>query len=108
MNLTSHITPLLFNRIVGLMAIFAGKLKAKMNYSGLIGTPMTSMDPLQEYIREHDQSELFIYDFECILIATNTFSDTNKLGEGGFGPVYKVIIFLYKIFRNGNVAVQQL
>ena len=23
--------------------------------------------------------------------ATNKFSDSNKLGEGGFGPVYKVI-----------------
>jgi hypothetical protein len=26
-----------------------------------------------------------------ILAATNNFSDSNKLGQGGFGPVYKVI-----------------
>jgi len=25
-------------------------------------------------------------------IATDNFSVTNKLGEGGFGPVYKVMI----------------
>jgi len=27
----------------------------------------------------------------CILVATDSFSDANKLGQGGFGPVYKVI-----------------
>ena len=26
------------------------------------------------------------------MAATNSFSQENKLGEGGFGPVYKVII----------------
>lgn len=30
-------------------------------------------------------------DFETIRIATDDFSDENKLGEGGFGSVYKVI-----------------
>ncbi|KAB1223851.1 hypothetical protein CJ030_MR2G009204 [Morella rubra] len=28
--------------------------------------------------------------FSCITIATNNFSEENKLGEGGFRPVYKV------------------
>ena len=32
------------------------------------------------------------FEFERILAATNNFSDANKLGEGGFGPVYKVMI----------------
>nr|XP_011460343.1 PREDICTED: G-type lectin S-receptor-like serine/threonine-protein kinase SD1-29 [Fragaria vesca subsp. vesca] len=46
-------------------------------------------DGLREYIGKHDPSELKIYDFESILIATDNFSITNKLGQGGFGPVYK-------------------
>eukprot|EP00268_Persea_americana_P067702 TRINITY_DN9348_c1_g1_i3.p1 TRINITY_DN9348_c1_g1~~TRINITY_DN9348_c1_g1_i3.p1 ORF type:complete len:131 (-),score=31.53 TRINITY_DN9348_c1_g1_i3:100-492(-) len=36
-----------------------------------------SLDPLQ-------------FDFGVIRAATNNFSIENKLGEGGFGPVYKV------------------
>lgn len=36
--------------------------------------------------------ELPVYDFEKLQIATNNFDPNNKLGQGGFGPVYKVII----------------
>lgn len=35
--------------------------------------------------------ESFQFDLDTIRAATNDFSDENKLGEGGFGPVYKVI-----------------
>lgn len=34
--------------------------------------------------------EFLQYDFTTIEIATDFFSDTNKLGQGGFGAVYKV------------------
>lgn len=34
--------------------------------------------------------ELPLYDFEKVAIATNYFDLNNKLGQGGFGPVYKV------------------
>nr|XP_009769659.1 PREDICTED: G-type lectin S-receptor-like serine/threonine-protein kinase At1g67520 [Nicotiana sylvestris] len=43
-------------------------------------------------LREEDGREvhnLKIYSFGFILAATNNFSSENKLGEGGFGPVYK-------------------
>ena len=33
-----------------------------------------------------------------IKVATNDFSSANKLGEGGFGPVYKVMPGLFLFF----------
>ena len=35
-------------------------------------------------------SDITIFSFECIKAATNNFSLENKLGKGGFGPVYMV------------------
>jgi hypothetical protein len=31
-----------------------------------------------------------LYDLSTLRAATDNFSEENKLGEGGFGPVYKV------------------
>jgi len=35
--------------------------------------------------------ELLLFDFGKLAIATNNFHLSNKLGQGGFGPVYKVL-----------------
>ncbi|PQQ10431.1 hypothetical protein Pyn_19175 [Prunus yedoensis var. nudiflora] len=37
-----------------------------------------------------NDAELPLYRLRRILAATNNFSEANKLGEGGFGPVYKL------------------
>ncbi|GMP74997.1 hypothetical protein CsSME_00032230 [Camellia sinensis var. sinensis] len=50
-----------------------------------------------------DTSELPIIGFDKILAATDNFSTTNKLGEGGFGPVYKG-----KLEDGQQVAVKRL
>ena len=34
--------------------------------------------------------ELPLFDLDTIMNATHNFSSENKIGEGGFGPVYKV------------------
>ncbi|KAI4295818.1 hypothetical protein L6164_035821 [Bauhinia variegata] len=33
------------------------------------------------------------FDFDTLKLSTNNFSDANKLGQGGFGPVYKGTLF---------------
>ncbi|KAL6647494.1 hypothetical protein ACP70R_014931 [Stipagrostis hirtigluma subsp. patula] len=38
---------------------------------------------------ERTDSEFTLFDFSQVMKATNNFSVENKLGEGGFGPVYK-------------------
>ena len=48
--------------------------------------------------REKKDAELPLFSYESVLAATNNFSTMNKLGEGGFGPVYKVrYIFLINV-----------
>lgn len=38
-----------------------------------------------------DPQEFPFFPMESVRVATNDFSDSNKLGQGGFGPVYKVM-----------------
>ncbi|KAL2337133.1 hypothetical protein Fmac_011579 [Flemingia macrophylla] len=46
-----------------------------------------------KYKKDKEDVELStIFDFSTISNATNHFSDNNKLGEGGFGPVYKGVL----------------
>ncbi|RDY00482.1 G-type lectin S-receptor-like serine/threonine-protein kinase, partial [Mucuna pruriens] len=49
------------------------------------------------YLRK-EEPDLPTFDLPVIAKATDNFSDTNKLGEGGFGPVYKI----------GKTAVKRL
>ena len=37
---------------------------------------------------------LTVFSYSSIIVATNGFSSENKLGQGGFGPVFKVTIVL--------------
>ena len=41
---------------------------------------------------QNEDLELLLFSLATIAIATNKFSSNNKLGEGGFGLVYKVTL----------------
>ncbi|XP_035542073.1 G-type lectin S-receptor-like serine/threonine-protein kinase At1g11330 [Juglans regia] len=47
--------------------------------------------------------ELPLFSYESVSAATNNFSNANKLGEGGFGPVYKG-----KSLKGQEIAVKML
>lgn len=40
-------------------------------------------------------SDLHLFNFNFVAVATNNFSEENRLGQGGFGPVYKVYTYTY-------------
>ena len=45
-----------------------------------------------EPVEETERAESLQYNFETIRVATDQFSEVNKLGQGGFGAVYKARI----------------
>lgn len=51
----------------------------------------TGSNDMEEEHRKEDY-ELPLLDLSTVMTATNNFSEDNKLGQGGFGPVYKVCI----------------
>lgn len=59
---------------------------AFLKFSGILSVHQEST--ITEKGRE--DLDLPLFDFAIIASATNNFSERYKLGEGGFGPVYKV------------------
>ncbi|CAI9773617.1 unnamed protein product [Fraxinus pennsylvanica] len=56
------------------------ELEVSITASGKYGQPSDEMDKM---------TQVNFFSFESIAMATNNFSYENKLGEGGFGPVFK-------------------
>ncbi|XP_019169092.1 PREDICTED: G-type lectin S-receptor-like serine/threonine-protein kinase At1g11410 [Ipomoea nil] len=58
---------------------------------------------LEKYMEEAGHADVLAFDLNTIRAATNNFSADNKLGEGGFGSVYKGML------QNGQfVAIKTL
>ncbi|KAJ9537338.1 hypothetical protein OSB04_030071 [Centaurea solstitialis] len=49
-------------------------------------------------------SELMLFSYASIVAATNDFASENKLGEGGFGPVYKNELILIAKLQHTNLV----
>ncbi|KAM4113028.1 hypothetical protein ACJW30_05G186800 [Castanea mollissima] len=64
---------------------------------------MHFMDSSVQGRDDDDSGEMHYFNLNTILTATNNFSDMNKLGEGGFGPVYKG-----KLINGKEIAVKRL
>ncbi|XP_073004997.1 cysteine-rich receptor-like protein kinase 25 isoform X1 [Typha latifolia] len=71
--------------IVALLLIYFRRRKAVRRYTS------TFLVELADGGDEHEimSSDFQLFDLGTLKGATNNFSDANKLGEGGFGPVYK-------------------
>jgi hypothetical protein len=52
--------------------------------------PEDSRIPLTWHDDGEMNKDLAFFDLESIVVATDNFSPANKLGQGGFGSVYKV------------------
>ena len=46
---------------------------------------------------EREGIDVPYFELESIIAATDDFSEKNKLGQGGFGPVYKVTKKLFSV-----------
>ncbi|MBA0682773.1 hypothetical protein Goari_024466 [Gossypium aridum] len=55
--------------------------------------------------KEDDKEDIDVpyFNLESILVATDNFAEANKLGQGGFGPVYKG-----KLPRGQEIAIKRL
>ncbi|GMI90044.1 hypothetical protein like AT4G27290 [Hibiscus trionum] len=78
--------------------------------SGLLALVLACWYMISKYRRNRKESqaskedfELPLFDFVAIASATNNFSDSNKIGTGGFGLVYKG-----ELFKGQEIAVKRL
>uniref|UniRef100_A0A2N9I612 non-specific serine/threonine protein kinase n=1 Tax=Fagus sylvatica TaxID=28930 RepID=A0A2N9I612_FAGSY len=69
-------------------AVTLGKRQRKYSY-GVASNSRFFEDSPREFDGTRRNSDLPLFDLSTIIAATNNFSVFNKLGEGGFGSVYK-------------------
>ncbi|XP_034212737.1 G-type lectin S-receptor-like serine/threonine-protein kinase CES101 [Prunus dulcis] len=80
--------------------IVSGKNRANIQNKMLSFMKHSNRPTDEENMGQHD---LNIFTYESVLAATCNFSQENKLGEGGFGPVYKG-----KLANGREIAVKRL
>ncbi|CAI9087669.1 OLC1v1021801C2 [Oldenlandia corymbosa var. corymbosa] len=71
--------------------------------SGELSADFSGPDDLNVEGQQGSGTELALFSFSSVVAATNNFSDRNKLGQGGFGLVYKG-----ELPGGQNIAVKRL
>ncbi|OVA13177.1 Protein kinase domain [Macleaya cordata] len=79
------------------------KKKVKGMRISIFGMDDAYGEPSDSNMLIGDNPELKKFNFETVAIATNNFSEANKLGHGGFGTVYKG-----KLLDGQELAVKRL
>ncbi|XP_062189158.1 putative cysteine-rich receptor-like protein kinase 20 [Phragmites australis] len=77
--------------------------KTKLQVQAHSRNSSTTEEALKLWQIEESSSEFTLYDFADLAAATGGFSDENRLGRGGFGPVYKG-----KLGDGAEIAVKRL
>ncbi|GLU14530.1 hypothetical protein SLE2022_310920 [Rubroshorea leprosula] len=67
-------------------------INERMLIKELEGSEVPSIPFGKQKTRKKERNDVLAFSFESIASCTNYFSTANKLGEGGFGPVYKGIL----------------
>nr|ABG29323.1 Receptor protein kinase, putative [Solanum bulbocastanum] len=87
------VVPMLISGFICYSIVRRRKLQAEKRREEEYIRELTASDSFNDTnMKEKDGREvqdLKIFSFGFVLAATNNFSSENKLGEGGFGPVYK-------------------
>ncbi|XP_044471753.1 receptor-like serine/threonine-protein kinase SD1-7 isoform X2 [Mangifera indica] len=82
--------------------------KIVLKTTGIMSTMKSSISKLKIIVTgieilNSDANKLQVFTFLTIKAATNNFSNDNKLGEGGYGPVYKG-----RLLKGQEIAVKRL
>ncbi|XP_020890039.1 G-type lectin S-receptor-like serine/threonine-protein kinase At1g61550 [Arabidopsis lyrata subsp. lyrata] len=101
-TITASIVSLSLFVILGSSAFGFWRYRLKHNVSANI-SKVVSQGALRNDLKPEDIPGLYFFEMKTIEVATNNFSLLNKLGQGGFGSVYKG-----KLQDGKDIAVKRL
>lgn len=91
--MSASLALLLFSILFAFMWTRSRQRDKRNTNSQLQVAPPSTEEAIMIWRMEEGHSEFSTFEFSQIVDATNNFSEINKLGEGGFGRVYKVKYF---------------
>ncbi|KAI7756301.1 hypothetical protein M8C21_019957, partial [Ambrosia artemisiifolia] len=104
------ILPVIFTGVlIGFITLWLWPIRKNKNHA----EPVEEGDIWNVSKSQEDALELPLFTFSTIVNATANFSPNNKLGEGGFGPVYKGVleegqhVAVKRLSRNSSQGLEQ-